>query len=475
MTTDQLGPAPASGDPAAAARKRERRGWYFYDWANSTFYTSVITVFGAAYVGSIAAEDARTDPRNGPNACGGSDLDTKLVNCDITVLGLDFPAGALWGYLIGVATVVQVLVMPVAGAIADRSKSKRPLLGAAAFTGATATCLLVFVAGTNWELAIPLYIVAQIGYGVSIVVYYAFLVEVAAPNERDEVSARGWAFGFLGGFTALAVQLGIYLGHDALGLTQGEAVRACFLFSGLWWAGFTVIPLRRLKDRQHPRPVEPGTNVVRAGFRELGQTLREAKAFPLTLGFLGAYLVFNDGVQTVVTTSAQYGTEQLKFSQDTLIGLILIVQFVAFIGGWVHGLVARRIGAKRTIMGSLSLWIVIIVCAYFLEPGEAIPFYLVGAAIGLVLGGTVALARSLYSQMIPEGKEAQYFSLYEISERGTAWLGPVLFAAIGSATGSFRPAILALIVFFVAGIALVALVPVRRAIIAAGNEPPERI
>ncbi|MFO7193237.1 MULTISPECIES: MFS transporter [Thermocrispum] len=472
MTTDQLGPVPA---PDAAARRRERRGWYFYDWANSTFYTSVITVFGAAYVGSVAAEAARTDPANGPNACGGPELVAKLVDCDISLLGLRFPAGALWGYLIGVATVVQVFIMPIAGAIADRSQSKRPLLATAAFTGAGATCLLVFVAGTNWQLAVPLYIVAQIGYGVSIVVYYAFLAEIAAPDERDEVSARGWAFGFLGGGVALAVQLGIYLGHEALGLTEGQAVRACFLLSGLWWAGFTVIPLRRLRDRRRPRPVEPGVGVIRAGFRELADTLREARAFPLTLGFLGAYLVFNDGVQTVVTTSAQYGKEELQFSQDTLIATILMVQFVAFVGGWLHGVVARRLGAKRTIMGSLALWIGVIVAAYFLEPRQEVPFYLVGAGIGLVLGGTVALARSLYSQMIPAGKEAQYFSLYEISERGTAWLGPVLFSAIGSATGSFRPAILALIVFFVAGIGLVALVPARRAIVAAGNTPPSKL
>lgn len=472
MTTDHIGPAPA---PDAASRRRERRGWYFYDWANSTFYTSVITVFGAAYVGSVAAEDARTDPANGPNACGGPELTAKLTNCDISLFGLQFPAGALWGYLIGVATVIQVFIMPVAGAIADRSQSKRPLLAAAAFTGAGATCLLVFVTGTNWELAIPLYMIAQIGYGVSIVVYYAFLAEIAEPDERDEVSARGWAFGFLGGGVALAVQLGIYLGHEAIGLTEGQAVRACFLMSGLWWAGFTIIPLRRLADRRQARPIEPEVGVVRAGFRELAGTLREARAFPLTLGFLGAYLVFNDGVQTVVTTSAQYGREELHFSQDTLIATILMVQFVAFIGGWLHGLVARRLGAKRTIMGSLTLWIGVIIAAYFLEPDEPVPFYLVGAGIGLVLGGTVALARSLYSQMIPAGKEAQYFSLYEISERGTAWLGPVLFAAIGSATGSFRPAILALIGFFVVGIALVALVPARRAIIAAGNQPPQRL
>ncbi|MGH3469931.1 MAG: MFS transporter [Thermocrispum sp.] len=473
MTTDQLGPAPAPDD---AARKHERRGWYFYDWANSTFYTSVITVFGAAYVTSMAQSDARNDTaRNGPNPCPGDAEagDSSLVDCDIGVLGLDIAVGSLWPYLIAVATIVQLLVFPLLGGIADRTQRKKQLLGFFAFLGALATCSLVFV--TDWEWALPVYIVAQVGYGASIVIYYSFLADVADADERDEVSARGWAFGFLGGFVALGLQLVIYEGRDLFGIDEGMAVRICFLLSGLWWAGFTLIPLRRLKDRPSPRPNHPGSGVVRAGFAEIWRTIREAKAYPLTLAFLGAYLVFNDGIQTVVTQSAHYGKETLGFEQDTLITTILLVQFVAFVGGWLHGLLARRFGAKPTMIGSLCVWILVIVSAYFLQPGDKVSFYLVGAGIGIVLGGTVALSRSLYSQMIPAGKEAQYFSMYEITERGTAWIGPQLFGAIGAATGSFRPAILALAGFFVVGIVLVALVPVRRAIVAAGNTPPEKI
>lgn len=470
MTIDRVGPEPAA-DPAV--RRREQRGWYFYDWANSTFYTSVITVFGAVYVGGVAATEATADTaRNGPAACTDPGGENKLVNCDISLFGLEFPAGSLWGYLIALATVLQVLVLPVTGAIADRSQNKKKLLGTFAFIGSAATACLALVTGSNWELAVVLYIVGQIGYGASIVVYYSFLPEVAEANERDRVSARGWAFGYLGGGLALALQLVLFLNHEALGLTEGEAVRLCFLFSGLWWAGFTLVPLRRLTERQAPHGREHGVGLVRAGFTELATTLREARAFPLTLAFLGAYLVFNDGIATVVTVSAQYGREELKFPQDVLIVTILVIQFVAFIGGWVHGLIATRVGAKRTILGSLLVWILVIVAAYYLEPGEELQFYAVAAGIGLVLGGTVALSRSLYSQMIPQGKEAQYFSLYEISERGTAWLGPLVFAGIGQATGSFRPAIIALTAFFVVGFVLLWLVPTRRAIRAVGNREP---
>ncbi len=192
----------------------------------------------------------------------------------------------------------------------------------------------------------------------------------------------------------------------------------------------------------------------------------------MTLAFLGAYLVFTDGISTVVSVSAQYGSEELKFGNEVLIATILVIQFVAYAGGMLHGLVARRWGAKKTILASLAVWMIVITSAYFIEAGQQFQFYAVAAGIGLVLGGTNALSRSLFSQMIPPGKEAQYYSLYEIGERGTSWLGPLVFAAAGQATGSFRYSILALLVFFVVGFVLVALIPVRRAIAAVGNPEP---
>ncbi|PRX45033.1 UMF1 family MFS transporter [Prauserella shujinwangii] len=471
MTTVPEGPAPVAD---VRDRKREQRGWYFYDWANSAFYTSVITVFGALYTGSVAAQDARADiARNGPTPCvDAQGAENTLQNCDITLFGLAFPAGSLWGYLLSAATVIQVLILPITGAIADRSQYKKRILGAFAFVGATASALLFFLADGRWELGVVLYVIANVGYGASIVVYYSFLPDIATPDERDRVSARGWAFGYLGGGLALALQLAFYLSRDAFGVSESLAVRICFLSAGLWWGLFTLIPLRRLHEHQPPHGRERGASIVRAGFSELWQTLRAARAFPLTLAFLGAYLVFTDGISTVVAVSAQYGKDELKFANEVLITTILVIQFVAYLGGMLHGFVAQRIGAKKTILGSLLVWIVVICAAYFIQPGKELQFYAVAGGIGLVLGGTNALSRSLYSQMIPAGKEAQYYSLYEIGERGTSWLGPLLFAGVGHATGSFRYAIVALAVFFVAGFVLVALVPVRRAIAAAGNREP---
>lgn len=443
----------------------ERRGWVFYDWANQVFQTSVITVFLSLYLTGVAEADARS--RGG--ACSG---ESGLVDCDVSLLGVDVAAGSVFGYLISLATVLQVLVLPLTGAIADRTQDKRRMLGLFAFVGSAATAALALTAGTDWQLGFVLFLVANTAYGASIVVYYAYLPELAGPDERDALSARGWAFGYLGGGLALVVHLAIYLGRDLLGLSESAAVRVCFLTAGLWWAVFTLVPLRRLRRHQPPQGRERGAAVLTAGFRQLAGTLREARAYPLTLAFLGCYLIFADGVTTVAQIAGLYGERELLLPREVLIVTILIVQFVAFAGAVVHGRLAARFGARRTVLGSLAGWTVVVTGAYFVTAGQQLQFYAVALGIGLVLGGTLALTRSLFSQMVPPGREAEYFALYEVGEKGTSWLGPLVFAAVADATGSFRPAIVSLVVFFVVGGGLLALVPVRRAIRESGNPEP---
>ncbi|GAA2362256.1 MFS transporter [Saccharopolyspora halophila] len=456
-----------------AVRRREQRGWCWYDWANSVFPTSVTTVFLSLYLTSVATEAAKADvARNGPRACASGNA---LVDCDISFLGLAFPAGSLWGYLLSVATVVQVLVLPITGAVADRTQSKRLMLAIFAFGGAFATGLLALVAGSNWQLGVVLFVLANICFGASVVVYYSFLPEIADADERDAVSTRGWAIGYLGGGSALALHLVIYLGHDAVGMSTETAVRLIFFLSGVWWAAFTLLPLTALRRHRAPESGgrESGATAITAGFKQLISTLRQARHFPLTLAFLCAYWVYTDGIATVTQVSAQYGKLELHLPQETLIVTLLIVQFIAFIGGVLHGVVAKRIGAKKTIMISLATWLAVLVSAYFVQRGQELQFYGLAVGIGMVLGGTNALSRSLFSQMVPPGREAEYFSLYEVGERSTSWLGPLVFAAVGQATGSFRLAIVSLVIFFAVGLVLVSLVPVRRAIQAVGNTPPK--
>ncbi|HEY7009437.1 MAG TPA: MFS transporter, partial [Jatrophihabitantaceae bacterium] len=213
-------------------------------------------------------------------------------------------------------------------------------------------------------------------------------------------------------------------------------------------------------------------NVLVAGFRQLRTTARHVRGFPLTLAFLVAFLIYNDGIQTVTTVAAQYGDKQLQLSDTVLLTAILLVQFVAFAGAIWLGRLAERFGAKRVVLGSLVVWICCVAAGYSLQPGVVWQFFALAIVIALVLGGSQALSRALFSRMIPAGAEAQYFSFYEISDSGTSWLGPLVFGLVYQNTGSYRGALISLAIFFVVGFVLLARVPVRRAIEAAGNEAP---
>jgi MFS-type transporter involved in bile tolerance (Atg22 family) len=448
-TAATTGPTSPPADPAL---RRERFGWYSYDWAMSVFNTSVTTVFLGPYLTSVAEEAAGPDGRLG-------------------FLGLSIPPGSWFSYVLSASVLLQVLVLPLTGAVADRTGRKRELLAGFAALGALATTALYFVADGRYLLGAVLFILANISFGAATVVYYSWLPDLAGPDERDAVSSRGWAFGYVGGALLLAVHLGLVLGAPSLGLTTGEAVRICLATAGLWWGAFTVFTVSRLRNRK----VREAPGRPRSGFRQLATTVREMRAFPLTLWFLGAYLLYNDGVQTVISLSAVYATEELGLEQSVLTGAILMVQVVAIAGALGLGRLAARYGAKRVVLGALVAWIGVLLAAFFLEAGAVGQFYALAAVIGLVQGGTQALSRSLFSHLIPAGKEAEYYGFYEISDRGTSWLGPLAFGLTYQLTGSYRLAIVSLVVFFVAGFVALAALPVRRAVLAAGNPPPERL
>lgn len=445
--------------PAAAAsreRRREQRSWYFYDWANSVFSATVITVFLGPYLTTVAKAAADADGYVHP-------------------LGIPVRAGSYFAYAVSASVLLSVLVMPLAGAVADRTGRKKPLMGGFALLGAAATAGMFFLGGDRYLLGGALLVIANVSYAVSAVLYNAFLPQICEPHERDAVSSRGWAFGYAGGSLVLVANLALFLRHDALGLGESTAVRICLASAGLWWGAFTVIPLRGLRERGGGHGREPASGSFGQGWRQLAATVRDMRRYPLTLAFLGAYLIYNDGIQTVISQASVYGAEELDLDQTSLIGAILLVQVLAVFGALLLGLLAARFGARRTILGSLVAWTATIGAGYFLPPGEPAWFFLLAAAIGIVLGGSQALSRSLFSHMVPRGKEAEYYSVYEVSDRGTSWLGPLLFGLTYQLTGSYRNAITSLIVFFAIGFVLLTRVPVRRAVEAAGNPVPETI
>lgn len=449
--------APQVADDSPAARRREHRGWYWYDWANSAFPTTVLTVFLGPYLTDIATTAAAGRPY-------------------IDVLGLDVRPSAYYSFVVGTAAVFQVILMPIAGALADHTGRKRELMGVFAYLGAAATVGFWFVGDGRYLLGGVLFLLGNIGFAAAFVIYNSFLPEIATPAERDGVSARGWGFGYLGGGLLLAIHLGLYLNAEALGLDGGTAARIALSSAGLWWGGFTIIPLLRLRNRHPLAPrAENAAQAVGRSFRQLGRTIAELRHYPLTLGFLVAYLIYNDGVQTVIAFSATYADQELGLSAEVRIGAILMVQFVAFGGALLLGRLATSFGAKRVVLGALVAWTGVVAVAYFLPRGAALPFFALGFAIAIVMGGTQALSRSLFSHVIPKGKEAEYYSLYEISDKGSTFIGSYVLGLALQLTGSYRMGIVSLVTFFIVGGVLLALINLPRAIRAAGNDVPERI
>lgn len=436
--------------------RREQVGWYLYDWANSAFATTVVTVFLGPYLTAVTQSAAGADGYVYP-------------------LGIPVVADAFFPYMVSLSVALQVLFLPILGAVADYTNLKRQMMATFAYLGAFATMALYFVQGDSYLWGGGLFVLANLSFGASIVFYNAFLPEIAAPDDRDRVSSQGWALGYLGGGLLLLLNLlFVQFTAPALGISTALAARICLASAGVWWAVFTLIPLATLRVRQPHKRLAPGERYLTIGFQQLGRTLRELPRFPQTLLFLVAYLLYNDGIQTVIALAAQFGAQELGMAQASLVQLVLMVQFVAFLGALAFGYLARVTGAKQAILISLVIWFGVVVYAYGLLQSVG-QFFILAAVIAIVLGGSQALSRSLFSQMIPKGREAEYFSLYEVSERGTSWLGPLLFGLSLQWTGSYRVAILSVAIFFAAGLILLPLVNVRRAIFEAGNEPPERV
>ena len=431
---------------------REQRGWYVYDWANSAFYTTVVAVLLGPYLTAIAKSAAD-------------------ANGNVSFFGLSVAAQSVWPYSVSLSVLLQVFFLPIVGAYADYGHKKRQLLGVLTVLGASATIALYFVEGTAFMTGVLLYLAANVFYGCCITVYNSFLPEIAPPDQRDSVSARGWAIGYFGGGLLLAINLWMYSNAEKLGMTAGQAVRVGLASAGVWWLAFSVVTMLTLRNRTPAKAPPHGESAMAAAIKQLLHTLGQLKHYPQTLLFLAAYLVYNDAIQTVFAMASQFGAEELKMSTADLTEAILMVQFVAFGGAIAFNWVAGWLGSRRTIMITLAIWIFAVALMYFWVYSVR-QFYIAAAIVAMVMGGSQALSRSLFSFMIPKGQEAEYYSVYEISDKGTSWLGPLFFGAALSLTHNFRIAIVSLIVFFVAGLVLLARVDVGRAAREAGNEPP---
>ncbi len=422
--------------------KRAIRAWTMYDWANSAFATTIMAAVLPVYYSSVAASNLP-----------------------------DYMRTAYWGYTTSLAALLAAIISPILGAIADFRGSKKKFLTIFMLLGVTGTALLYFIGTGDYLLASLFFIFGNIGFAGSLVYYDALLPHVAGPEEIDQVSSRGYAMGYIGGGVLLAVNLAmIMLSPDEL---TGLMTRLSFLSVAIWWFIFTLPLLKHVKEP--PRRILPGEenfSPVQASFSRLGKTFKEIRRYRNLFLMLLAFFIYSNGIGTIITMATAYGKE-LKFGDTTLIGTLLMVQFLAAPFAIGFGWLSKKIGTKKSIYLSLTVYSVISILGFFLY--HEWQFWVLGALVATVQGGSQALSRSLIGRMMPKSKSAEFYAFFSVSEKFSTILGPLLFGVVASIMKGSRLSIVSLIIFFITGMILLSRVNVEEGIRAAEAEEAELV
>ncbi len=426
-------------------RKRDIFGWAMYDWANSAFATTILVAVFPMFFDSVIVPE------------GG-----------FPILGMKFSAISLLGFASSFYALLIFITAPVLGAISDYSSSKKQFLMFFCYLGSVFSILLYFCdPGEVWQTML-FFVLAQIGFVGGNSFYDAFLPQIASEDRIDRVSGLGYAYGYIGGGIQFALSLGLIAGHDLFGITTVQAAKLSMAMAGLWWGGFALVTFRLLREtpsteaRSDPSGfLKKLTAYSAIGFRRTIGTALKVRRFKHLLIFLIAFMVFNDAIQTVIKMASIYGLDEIGLSQTGIMLTLLVIQFVAFFGALLFGWIAEKINAKRALMITLLIWTGVVVYGYFMTTITG--FLVNGIIVGLALGGSQALSRSLYGSMIPAGASAEFYGFYSVFSKFTAIIGPALFGFVDFFTGSSRGAILSLVVFFSIGIVLLAMVDVRKA------------
>lgn len=414
-------------------------GWCMYDWANSAYITTAVGILPIFFASGVVPPDGAV------------------------IFGQRFRADTLWGFTVGLAGVISFLFAPVMGAIADFSSSKKKFLMAFAYTGALFCTLLYFTYSGDVIKTLVLFLFTQLGFVNANVFYDAFLPHVSSDEKMDRTSAKGFSFGYLGGGLQFAIALALVSLHEKVGLTSAQAARMGIAMAGVWWAVFTYVAMKRLHEpaSEAVLPAEyRGQHwliaYIKVGFgRTWRTTLRTAQYKHLVI-FLVAFMLYNEGVQTVINMATIYGTKELHLPASALMLTLLIIQFVAIFGSILFAWLAGKIGTRRAISVGLMIWSGVVVYAYFIDSTKE--FFALGMVVGIAMGGTQSLSRSYYGSMVPEAASAEFFGFYTVFSKFSAIWGPWVFAAITHFSSSARTAIVSLIIFFIAGLLVLTLV-----------------
>lgn len=409
-----------------------------YDWANSAYVTTVAVGVLPAYFASVVV---------GPNGLRIGNLETS--------------ATAVWAFVVALSSFITFMFAPVLGAIADFSGTKKRFLLTLAYGGSLFAMLLYFCGSGDVYRTLFLFIAAQLGYIGANVFYDSFITDVASAEKMDWISGKGYSYGYVGGGLQFAFALALVAGHNYVGITESTAARIAMLTAGMWWAGFSLFTLKYLREDAATPKRMTLFQYVAIGVSRTVETARRVGQFRQLLLFLIAFMLYNDGIQTVIDVAAIYGTEELRLSTTTLMLTLLVIQIIATFGALLFGWLASRIGAKRAIMLSLALWSGVVIYAYFIR--TATEYFGLGVIVGVVLGGSQALSRSFYGSMVPAGASAEFFGFYTVFSRFSAIWGTTTFGIVRQWLGSSRLAIVSLIFFFVVGLVLMAFVDEQKA------------
>jgi MFS transporter, UMF1 family len=412
--------------------RRDLRAWAMYDLANSAYQTTIIAAVFPIYYNRVVAADL-------PGA----------------------EATSRFAWATTIAILIVAVVAPLLGAIADYAAMKKKLLAVFLAIGATASGAMFWIERGDWQLALVLFVIGNVGVAGSIVFYESLLPHLVSADQLDRVSSAGYAIGYLGGGLLLAINLLMIMKPAVFGIPDvGVATRLTFVSVAVWWAVFSIPLFRQVPEpaRQLEADERPGANLVIMGWHRLVETFQELRRYREAFVMLLAFLLYNDGIQTMIRMATTYGSE-IGLPENAMITALLLTQFIGVPCAFAFGAIAERIGAKISVFLGLSVYAVITVLGYYMS--TATHFFILAILVGMVQGGTQALSRSLFASMIPRHKSSEFFAFFSVFERYAGVLGPAVFAWVVSHSGSGRSAILSVLVFFVLGAIILTFVNVE--------------
>lgn len=422
------------------ASKKVINGWAMFDWANSVYNLVITSTIFPAYYEAIAKDEVSADGK------------VAYVH----FLGRKFVNTSLYNYALAFALLIVAIILPLLTSIADYRGNKKKFMAFFFTLGSIACASLYFFNSTStlW-IGILFMMLACICFWSSYVFSNSFLPEIAAPEDRDRVSAKGFSYGYVGSVILQIICFVFVMGHKSFGISEGEGSRISFLLVGIWWLIFGYYSFFRLPNGTATANNNSSTNIITGGYKELVKVWKQLKKMPVIKRFLGSFFFYNMGVQTVMLAATLYGKSELEIPVPNLIAAILLIQLVAIPGAFTISKLSGKIGNFKALMWVISFWVLLCVAAYFVPKHAIVQFYILGACVGFVMGGIQSLSRSTYSKLMPETKDtASFFSFYDVTEKIAVVIGMLSFGYITELTGSQRGSVLALAVFFLIGLAI---------------------